>query len=45
MFITSINVLKNKKTSSSLDDLYINEWKEKKRKVEMGTLYLESCNL
>ena len=38
------SVLKSQKTSNSLGKLYINNWKENRRKIRTNTLYLTYYN-
>lgn len=38
------SVLKSQKTSGGLNDLHVNDWKEKKRRVGISTLYSTSRN-
>lgn len=37
-------VLKSQKTSSCFSNLHVNDWKEKRRKIGIGTVYLISCD-
>ena len=39
------NSLKSQKTSSDLSNFYINDWKEKREKIGISSLYLVSFDL
>lgn len=41
---TLTNALKSQKTSDSLGDFYVNNWKEKRRRTGIDTLHLISYN-
>ncbi len=39
------SILKSQNTSDNLDNLYIDDWKKNRRKIEIDTLYLIFHNL